>query len=352
MTRVADLTLTRQRLRFRMPVPFGGQMCSSQEVGVLQLTTDDGLVGLGEVAGPTLPTGFETELKRVTRVLLGRELAGAGAVGGILGGAVDTSILDVQGQLAGRSMADLLGGGADSVAVNALVVVTGSPVADVAAALARVDAGLQTIKLKPTAGGVAVDGSLHAIRDAVGPDVALRLDMNGNMSEADAIRWLGTLEGLRLEYVEQPIAPSLGVEALARVRRSIPMPLAADESLTDAEAATALLDAAACDVLVIKPARVGGPRTSVRIARDAAAAGIDVTISTLYESGIGLAAALHVAATISGERAHGLGTGELLEMDLIGRGLPVILGRLAVPSGGGLGVALDHVALVRSRVLA
>ena len=58
-----------------MPVRFGDQMLSSQEVGVLRLVADDGLVGLGEVAGPRLPTGVETELERVTRTLLGREAA-------------------------------------------------------------------------------------------------------------------------------------------------------------------------------------------------------------------------------------------------------------------------------------
>ena len=153
-----------------------------------------------------------------------------------------------------------------------------------------------------------------------------------------------------LDYVEQPIASSLGVAALARVRRSIPMPLAADESVADAVAAAALLDAQACDVLVVKPARVGGPRQSVRIARDAAAAGVAVTISTLYESGIGLAAALQVAATVPGDRPHGLGTGDLLETDLIGGRLPVVRGRMALPAGSGLGVALEAASVARSPV--
>ncbi len=150
--------------------------------------------------------------------------------------------------------------------------------------------------------------------------------------------------------MEQPVASHLGVETLARVRRSIPMPLAADESVADAATAAALLDAGACDVLVVKPARVGGPRQSVRIARDAAAAGVKVTISTLYESGIGLAAALHVAATVPGDRAHGLGTGELLVTDLVGGRLRVVRGRMAVPAGTGLGVTLDAAAAARSPV--
>ena len=350
MTRISHVSLTRVRLHFRAPVRYGSTTLTSQEVGILQVTTDTGLVGLGEIAGPILPTSLDAEIERVTRALVGREPAEAEAAGGILDGAVDTALLDLRGQVAGVSMAELLGGGQRSVAVNALLVMTGSPVADAGAAHALVGAGFRTIKLKPPLDAATTRESLEAIRDAVGGDVGLRLDLNGGLSEADAITWLGGLDALRLEYVEQPVSPSLGVAALARVRRSIPMPLAADESLTDADAAAALLEAGACDVLVVKPARVGGPRTSVRIARAAAAAGVDVTISTLYESGIGLAAALHVAATVPGDRAHGLATGDLLEADLIGGRLPVIGGRLALPAGFGLGVALDEAALDRSVV--
>jgi L-alanine-DL-glutamate epimerase-like enolase superfamily enzyme len=348
MTRITLMSLSRMRLHFRVPVRFGNMSLTSQEVGVLQLTTGDGLVGLGEVAGPTLAPGIESEMERARRALLGRDPAEAEAVGGVLGAALDTAILDLQGQVAGRSMADLLGSHTDSVAVNALLVMTGSPAADAAAAHALVGAGFRTIKLKPDAGTDLA--SLITMRDAIGWDVGLRLDLNGRLSESVAIDWLATLDGLGLEYVEQPIAPSLGVAALARVRRSVPMPLAADESLTDVDAATALLDAGACDVMVVKPARVGGPRASIRIAGDAAAAGVDVTVSTLYESGIGLAAALHVAATIPDDRPHGLGTGDLLEADIIDGRLTVASGRLALPSRSGLGVALDAAAMVRSQV--
>jgi len=110
-------------------------------------------------------------------------------------------------------------------------------------------------------------------------------------------------------------------------------------------AAEALLGSAACDVLVVKPSRVGGPLVSSRIARMAAAAGVAVTISTLYDSGVGLCAALHVAATIPGDRAHGLGTAGLLVSDLIEGGLPIVGGRMTLPVRPGLGVTLDPSAM-------
>jgi len=130
------------------------------------------------------------------------------------------------------------------------------------------------------------------------------------------------------------------------------MALAADESVTDRVAASALLDAGACDVLVVKPSRVGGPSVSIGIARAAATAGVAVTISTLYDSGVGLCAALHVAATIPGDRAHGLGTGALLESDLIDGGLPIVDGRMTRPVRPGLGITLDASAMAAAMAAA
>ncbi len=187
--------------------------------------------------------------------------------------------------------------------------------------------------------------SLWAVRERLGASVAIRLDLNGACAERAVVDWLVSLETLRLEYVEQPIGPALGVRAMARVRAVIPMHVAVDESVTDEDAAGRLMDEGACDVLVIKPARVGGPMTSVRIARAAAAAGVGVTVSTLYDSGVGLACALHVAATIPGDGAHGLSTAALFVSDLVGAGLPISGGRMSLPGRPGLGVTLDASAM-------
>ena len=248
-----------------------------------------------------------------------------------LGGALDGALLDLRGQVEGRSVAAILGAQRADVAVNGLLALGNDTVErDAAAAASLVAAGYRTIKLKRPFDGRGIEASLGAVRDAVGPRVALRLDLNGELDESEAIEWLRTLASLDLEYVEQPIAPAGGVAALARVRRAIPMPLAADESVADLDAASSLLAAEACDVLVIKPSRVGGPRVAVAIAHVAEQAGVGATISTLYESGIGLTTALHVAAALSGDGAHGLSTGELLISDLVGPVPRVVGGRLSL----------------------
>lgn len=112
-------------------------------------------------------------------------------------------------------------------------------------------------------------------------------------------------------------------------------------------AARVLLDSGAVDALVVKPARVGGLRQAAAIIELATTASVPVTVSTLFETGVGLAGALHLAATAPGPQAHGLATADLLDSDLLVEPLPVSYGRMTVPESTGLGIELDLVALER-----
>ncbi|MEO5884743.1 MAG: o-succinylbenzoate synthase [Candidatus Limnocylindrales bacterium] len=231
-----------------------------------------------------------------------------------------------------------------SVAVNATIA-TEDRSGSLAAAVGAVERGYATLKLK---GGRERSSAelierLAAIRQAVGPDIALRLDVNGAWDMALARERLDALAPLDLEYVEQPI-PAGDSGALARLRDASPVPIAADESVTSLAAARALLAAGAADVLVVKPGRVGGPLVALAIAREAQAAGVGVTISTLLETGVGLTAALRVAACVPGG-VHGLATGDVLVSDLLARPLAVQAGRMAVPAG--LATSLDEAAVAR-----
>jgi L-alanine-DL-glutamate epimerase-like enolase superfamily enzyme len=110
-------------------------------------------------------------------------------------------------------------------------------------------------------------------------------------------------------------------------------------------------------VLVVKPARVGGPGAVAEIAGVAAARGIPVVVSSLFETGIGLAAAIACAAMLpdvpgwpAAERAHGLATSDVLERDLLASPLLLDGGRIRAPfaaGSGGLGIVVDQAALER-----
>lgn len=110
--------------------------------------------------------------------------------------------------------------------------------------------------------------------------------------------------------------------------------------------------ARAVDLLVLKPMRLGGLRPALAIAAAAAAAGVGCIATTTFDSSIGTAAALHLAAALPDVGrapfrggAHGLSTGEHLAADVVAAPLLARAGRLALPPGLGLGVEVDGARL-------
>jgi L-alanine-DL-glutamate epimerase-like enolase superfamily enzyme len=108
----------------------------------------------------------------------------------------------------------------------------------------------------------------------------------------------------------------------------------------------------------VKSVRVGGHQAALEIASMAVAHGVDVVVSNLFETGVGIASALSLAAELPAIDAedppdHGLATAGLLEHDLLARSLIVEDGRMRSPEdegAGGLGIVLDPRALERFRV--
>ncbi|TAK66097.1 MAG: o-succinylbenzoate synthase, partial [Dehalococcoidia bacterium] len=314
-----------------------------------------GLVGLGDFA--PLPEFGTADVAACARALDGvaPRLAGVGVADAMcafddtvpdaalapLRCAVESACLDVEAQAAGTSVAALLASApADAVAVNAIA-------ADERDASSVVAAGYRCIKLKVGAATRAEDvARVAALRRAIGPDIQLRLDANGAWSEGEAIAFLREIAAYAIELVEQPVAAGqLG--AMRRVREAAGVPVAADEDVTGVEAARRVLEALAADVLIIKPAVVGGLRRAMEIVEMARAAGADVVVTSAMESGVGVAGALHVAAAARVVRACGLGTLELLADDLVSDALRVVDGAMVLPRGAGLGVTLDATALAR-----
>jgi len=348
---------------FGEPVISGVQRWEHHRAGIIALRTTNDFEGLGELPVPPPDQLGDDIPGRLIRALEGLELGHASMIEGVLcdieawpsvgrpaRSAVESALVDVLARLADQSVASFLfAGSRRDVAVNALLGI-GPPEEAALLAAELVDAGYRCLKLKA---GVEPDGALQrrvaAVREAVGPDVALRLDFNGSLAPETAEDVLAGVAQFDLEYAEQPISPAEGAEALARLRWTGAVPIAADESVRDLGAARVLLDSGAVDALVVKPTRVGGLRQAGAIVELATSAGVSVTVSTMFETGVGLAGALHLAATAPGTGAHGLATAGLLESDLLRTPLDISHGRMEVPDGPGLGIELDTDAVERYR---
>jgi o-succinylbenzoate synthase len=178
------------------------------------------------------------------------------------------------------------------------------------------ESGHRAAKLKLGAATLAEDiARVGAAREGLGPAVALRGDANGAWDERGAREALSALAAFDLAYVEQPL-PADAIDAMARLRRGAPLRIAADESVATVQGARRLLEAGAADVLVLKPASLGGPARALDIAASARRAGCDVVFSHTFEGAIGARHVLHCAAAWGDPLAvHGLATSGLLVGD-------------------------------------
>ena len=329
-----EASAVRVRIPFRRPFATAAGTWHERDAWILRLHATDGRVGVGEASLD--PAADDAALDTLAAAVRAFVTDGAEPAHVAVKGAIDAARLDL-----GIVTLDAEPPSA-TVAVNATIA-TEDFGESVAEALSAVERGSTTIKLK---GGLErstgeLVARLAAVRDAVGPGIALRLDVNGAWDPATARDRLAGLASLPLEYVEQPIPPG-DPAAFARLRAASPIQIAADESVSSLATARALLAARAADVLVVKPARVGGPLVALAIAREAETAGVGVTISTLLETGVGLTAALRVAACLP-DRAHGLATADVLASDLLAQPLVVRDGRMTVPAAGS--IALNPTAV-------
>lgn len=191
---------------------------------------------------------------------------------------------------------------------------------DVAARMA-VAAGCHTVKVK--VGDPEGEARVRAVREAVGPAVHIRVDVNGSWDLEEAVRSLEVLAGYDIELAEDPLS---SLDDLARLRRRCSIPLAAESSIRTIADVSEMRRLDAADVLVIKPQRIGGIVAALRAAELAA---IPVVISSALETSVGLAACLAVAAALPASRyAHGIGTASLLVEDVTSDPLLPVQGRL------------------------
>jgi L-alanine-DL-glutamate epimerase-like enolase superfamily enzyme len=186
----------------------------------------------------------------------------------------------------------------------------------------------------------------HRVATMLEPGACLRLDANGAWSEAAATRVLEGIASLPIEWVEQPVAAD-ALDAMRRLRELGLAPIAADESVTGPEGLARVLETGAADCVVLKPAAVGGPGAALAMADAAEQAGVGRVVTSFLDSGLGVAAALQLAAALPGPLpACGLATGALLTDDLARLDQPQN-GRMSLPTEPGIGVSPEPGALQR-----
>ncbi|MPZ93904.1 MAG: o-succinylbenzoate synthase [Propionibacteriales bacterium] len=197
-----------------------------------------------------------------------------------------------------------------------------------AAEIVRASGGCTTAKVKVAERGQRLADDLarvEAVRDAIGRDGRVRIDVNGAWTVDQAVEAVRAMRSFDLEYVEQPCAT---VEELAEVRRRIDVPVAADESIRRADDPLRVVALDAADIAVLKVQPLGGVRACLRIADQI---GLPVVVSSALESSVGIAAGVALAAALPElPYACGLATVSMLEQDVVDEPLLPIDGMLPV----------------------
>jgi len=338
VVRIAATRLTPVRLRLAQPLRTGHGAFTDRPSLLLELRDRDGVAGYGEAA-PWPGFGTET-LEQAAAGLRAVEplLASADIEPGdwptaidaclhdrpVARAALDGALWDLASRRAGRPLADHLadrlgplpGPRLQRVAAGALLRSLEPDAVRREAARVR-SAGYRAAKIKLGAAPLAEDiRRVRAARDGLGEVVALRGDANGAWRRGEAFEALEGLAEFGLDYVEQPL-PADDLDGLAELRRRSPVRIAADESVATPGGARRVLAAAAADVLVLKPAMLGGSAGALRIAVRARAAGVGVVFSHSFESAIGAHHVLHGAAAWGDREAiHGVCTSGLFDADL------------------------------------
>lgn len=328
-------SLARLSIPMREPFATAGGVVAERELLLLRLEDDDGAVGYGEAAPLVSYDGVTID--EVLAAL--RESNGGGLAAGAppqARTAEEMARLDLEASREGRPIGEP---GADAIVVNRTLA-AGPPTEVADRAAAGVREGYSCFKVK--VGLPDDDERVAAVREAVGPWPAVRIDANGAWSAQEAVAAIERLAQYDLQLVEQPCRT---LEEMAEVKRAVDVPIAADESVATPGDVRAAVAAGACDIVNVKLAPSGGFTAARDAVREATANGLLAFLSSTLDGPWGIAAALQLAAAERVQLACGLATLELFDATLAFALPPPTDGLLVVPQGPGLGLAIDDAAI-------
>jgi L-alanine-DL-glutamate epimerase-like enolase superfamily enzyme len=330
---------------------------------VVLVETDEGITGIGETGVTLIERGGETQeaiyfsiQKYMGPLIIGMDPFDIGLVIDKLEGfnqgrtgflcakaGIDCALYDIMGKAVQRPAAKLLGGihRTNFKVSRSLGVKTPAEMAQDALRLKGMGYAMLTIKV-----GFDVKEDVErvaAVRDAVGSDYPLEIDVNGAYNVEVAIPTLRKMERYGIEAIEQPVA-WWDLQGMKEVRTALDTPITADESAWTPQDVVNIARAGAADTICLKPVKNGGLFLSRRMAEIAEAAGMGVLMGSKHPLSPGTSAIIQFAAAVP--CVHGvLGYGSPLERltdDICDPPIQMNKdGTVTLPSGAGLGVTLS-----------
>jgi L-Ala-D/L-Glu epimerase len=331
----------------------------------VRLRTADGITGLGE-SSPYAPIMGENQASdlviakslaglvrgqnpfALTRIVEAMDAFAPGSPG--IKAAFEMAVWDICGKIAGLPVHALLGTYRDSFETDQTAyLATPTEMADKVAGIVK--RGFKNVKIKLGETPEADIERVRVVRQAIGPNVALRVDANQGWAVGDAVRALRGVDQYKVQFCEQPV-PHWDWAGLKHVRENVPVPIMADESVHTPHDAITGLRQDAMDMINIKLMKTGGILQAVRLAGIAAAANLPCMLGSMSESRLALTAAAHVIMSQPIIRYADLDAFLEHEIDPVIGGMQVKAGVVTLPDTPGLGVELDASVLKKLQPIA
>jgi L-Ala-D/L-Glu epimerase len=357
-----ELTISRIEL-YKLSIPLKepfvislGPIYSAENVLVL-IRTNQGITGFGEcspfasINGETADTGMIVG-QYFARALLGKNPLAIedhiAAMDKIIYGnssiksAFDIALYDIASRHAGVPLYKWLGGAKNKTIITDYTVSIGEPEKMAADAVKIKEQGYPAIKVKLGKNGTIDVERIKAIREAIGPEIPLRIDANQGWSMEEAITTLQALAPFGIQHCEEPI-PRWAFMELPRLRRKSPIPIMSDESCGDEHDAERLIQIGACDYMNIKLGKSGGIFKALKMVKLAEAANIHLQIGAFMESRLAMTAFAHFSLCSPIIEHFDFDTALMFSEDPISGGIVYEKnGVIELPDGPGLGAMVKE----------
>jgi len=333
-----------------------------QSMLLIRIRTSDGIEGIGEATtigglnyGGESPESMKVNVDTyITPLLIGQPAYNPGQLYARISKAVkanhfaksgiETALYDALGKKLGVPMATLLGGAVHDQLGVAWTLASGDTTKDIAEAEHMMQTRRHNVfKLKVGLRSLKEDiAHIRAIKQALGHDISVRIDVNQGWSETQALQALRPLADAGVDLIEQPIHEK-NLAGLGRLTALGVVPIMADEALKGREDGFALASGHCANVFAIKIEQAGGLRNAQELMGIARAADIALYGGTMLEGPISTIASAHLFATLDRLEWGTELFGPLLMKDsILAEPLDYSDFTLKLPQGPGLGISLDE----------
>jgi len=254
--------------------------------------------------------------------------------------AIDFALHDLIGKILNVPVYVLLGGNYRDIIPAFDIVDLLKPEIAAAQAKKMVDEGIKDLKVKAGTTPEEDVERLKMVREAVGPEVKIKIDANQTWSPKQAIEVIRKMEPYNIEFVEQPVRYD-DLDGLREVKGKVAPLIMADESIKGEADAYKLIQKQVVDALNLKLVKVGGLYKARRIAALAEMANVVCMAGCTLQGIIPDTAAAHFYLSTPNVCCHEIKAPKMIANDPA-QGLEIKDGYVVLPSGSGFGLKVDE----------